>query len=378
MSAKLAIHGGKPIFPEGPPAWPPADERISEVLGRLAADGSWGRYHGPHCAELRERIAGYLHLKHVRLYSSGTIAVEAALRAAGVVAGDRVLLAGYDFPGNFRAIEAVGARPVLVDPDLHNWSFDPDCLPVTQRWRPKAAIVSHLHGGLAPMARIRNDADRLGIAIVEDACQATGAMIDGRRAGAWGHVGVWSFGGSKLLTGGRGGALFTDDDTIAQRAKLFSERGNDAFPLSEMQAAVLVPQLEQLDVRNLRRNAAVQRLLRQIADLEWMHPVAVADSQHAFYKLAFRLTCATGSRDDLVNDLTFAARAEGLALDAGFRGFERRGDRRCDQGDNLTTARQLACSTLLLHHPILLGDEPTLNRVAMAIRKLAQLVRPGP
>ena len=79
--------------------------------------------------------------------------------------------------------------------------------------------------------------------MIEDACQAPGAMLEGRRAGTFGDVGVLSFGGSKLLTSGRGGAVLTSDAHMAQRIRLYTQRGNEAYPLSEMQAAVVLPQL---------------------------------------------------------------------------------------------------------------------------------------
>src|SRR5437763_375725 len=96
--------------------------------------------------------------------------------------------------------------------------------------------------------------------IVEDACQCPGALIDGKRAGAWGDVGVLSFGGSKLLTAGRGGAILTADAGAHQRARLWQNRANVVCPLSELQAAVLLPQLETLDARNARRLEQVRRL----------------------------------------------------------------------------------------------------------------------
>ena len=133
----------------------------------------------------------------------------------------------------------------------------------------RAVIVSHLHGGLAAMPEIRAWADLRGVAVVEDACQVPGARIAGRLAGTWGDVGVLSFGGSKLLSAGRGGALLTDRSDVVQRIKIYSERGNQAYPLSELQAAVLLPQLESLAERNhaaaAERDAAarlVPRILR--------------------------------------------------------------------------------------------------------------------
>ena len=185
--------------------------------------------------------------------------------------GDEVILAGYDFPGNFRAVEAVGAVPVLVDIQRRTWCLDAAQLELAWSPRVRAILVSHLHGGLAAMPEIRAWADLRAVAVVEDACQVPGARIDGRLAGTWGDVGVLSFGGSKLLSAGRGGALLTDRSDVVQRIKIYSERGNQAYPLSELQAAVLLPQLESLAERNQQRLENAMRLLelcRGFPDLE--------------------------------------------------------------------------------------------------------------
>src|SRR5262249_4920495 len=149
----------------------------------------------------------------------------------------------YDFPGNFRAIEAIGARPVLVDLAAGAWTLDVEQVLAAISSQTKAIIVSHLHGSLADMRRLREIADERGLAVVEDACQVPGARVEGKAAGSWGDCGVFSFGGSKLLTAGRGGAVVTNRDEVVQRIKIYCERGNDAFPMSELQAAVLEPQI---------------------------------------------------------------------------------------------------------------------------------------
>src|SRR5205085_10640127 len=115
----------------------------------------------------------------------------------------------YDFAGNFRAVDAVGARPVLVDIDSSTWCLDAQQVASAASDRVRAVIVSHLHGGLADMPAICEVAKAHGWSVVEDACQATAAQVHGRISGTWGDVGVLSFGGSKLLTAGRGGAVLT-------------------------------------------------------------------------------------------------------------------------------------------------------------------------
>ena len=199
-TAVLARDGGKPVFPEGPPSWPLMDPEVREMLLAAYADGSWGRYHGRYCDRLVQQLAQSHAIEYVWLCASGTVAVEVALRGLGIGHGDEVVLAAYDFPGNFRAIEAVGARPVLVDIDCETWCLDARKVEQALGKETRAIVVSHLHGGIASMSRLRVLADQHGLAIVEDACQSPGACVEGRMAGTWGDVGVLSFGGSKLLT----------------------------------------------------------------------------------------------------------------------------------------------------------------------------------
>ena len=257
----LAIDGGEPTFPNGPPDWPRSDPRVHAALTEAYQTGQWGKYHGTYCQSLVDRLQELHDLAYVHLCSSGTVAVELALRGLQVGNGDEVILGGYDFAANFRSIEAVGAKPVLVDIDASSWSLDPQQLNAALSQQTKAVIASHLHGGLVPMKRVCEWADANDVAVVEDACQASLADVDGRVAGSWGDVGILSFGGSKLLTAGRGGAVITNDPRIAQRLKVFADRGNDAFPLSELQAAVLLPQLDIINEHNQTRRQRVALLL---------------------------------------------------------------------------------------------------------------------
>lgn len=366
----LAIHGGSPEFPEGPPTWPINDEEVHAALMAAYRDGSWGRYHGPYCERLAERLSEMHQIAFCLPCSSGTVAVELALRGLQIEEDQEVILAGYDFPGNFRSIESVGARPVLVDIDPATWCLDTSHLEEAVTAHTRAIVVSHLHGGMASMRKIMEFADHHGLKVVEDACQSPGAIVDGRIAGSWGDVSVLSFGGSKLLTAGRGGALLTNHAEIHQRIKIYCERGNHAFPLSELQAAVLLPQLDTLDERNQRRRASVQQLLASLSADRRLRPVVSnpATCRPSYYKLAFQFEPATQeeqARDEWVR----AARAEGVAIDTGFRGFVRRSARRCRQIGRLVHSQSAASSTVILHHPVLLQPSDVINRVAHAMTK---------
>jgi dTDP-4-amino-4,6-dideoxygalactose transaminase len=223
------------------------------------------------------------------------------------------------------------------------------------------------------MQTIGELASRHDLVVVEDACQATGATIGNKLAGTWGNIGVLSFGGSKLVTSGRGGALLTNDAQTVQRIKVFCERGNDAFPLSELQAAVLLPQLARLHQQNARRATSVERLRSKCAGLDRLRMIAQPANGNvpSYYKVAFMLDAEAlrvHSRDDFVR----ALRAEGIAIDAGFRGFTKRSQRRCRRVGKLANSEAAAEGTLVLHHPVLLETPETIDRVAHGLWKVAQ------
>lgn len=345
------------------------------ALERAYADGSWGRYHGPHTLELAAALAERFGVEYVSLCCSGTFAVQLALRALGVGRGDEVVLAAYDFPGNFRSIEAVGGVPVLVDIAVHNWNLDPSRLQEAIGPKTRAILVSHLHGGLAPMREIVAFACERGLRVVEDACQAPGAIVEGRPAGTWGDAGVLSFGGSKLLTAGRGGAVLTRHADAHQRAKVFCEQGNHAYPLSELQAAVLVPQLAALGVRNEQRAHSVEIISKVLAGARGIERLEnrLNGSRPVYYKLGFKYdaqSLAGASRADFITEV----QANGVALDAGFRGFVRRGVRRCRHAGSLDEAARASECALVLHHPILLESEQMVRRAAETVVAVARAV----
>jgi perosamine synthetase len=379
---KLAMHGGAPAFNGATPRWPCDDVDLAAQF----CDGSWAHYQGRHNDQLISALQQYLNVPHVYPCCSGTFAVELALRMLKIGSGDEVILAGYDFAGNFRAVEAVGATPVLVDIVPRRWHLDPQQLAAAASPRVKAVVVSHLHGVLAPMRPLLEAARHFGWVVVEDACQATGARVDGQSAGTWGNVGTFSFGGSKLLTAGRGGAVVTHDAATLQRAKVFCERGNHAFPLSELQAGVLLPQIARLEERNEHRRRAVIRIrerftVNEQAQGPHLLPAELPEvGQHpAYYKLGWLVNVPDDSpnftrTEQLRDRLALALQAEGIAIDAGFRGFGRRSDARCRKVGDLRHARQAAAGTLVLHHPLLLAHDDTPERLAATLREVAQAV----
>ena len=368
---QLAIAGGLPVFPDGPPSWPIADDDILHNVQLALADGSWGQYEARWTELLIEKMKDLSQCESTLLCASGTIAVEIALRAIDIKPGQEVILAAYDFPGNFRAIESIGAKPVIVDVVPNGWVVDPQQVEDSITSDTAAVIGSHLHGQLLDVKRIRQICDAANIFFVEDVCQCPGATIDNQHVGSFGDIAVFSFGGSKLLSAGRGGAITTNNADFFQRAKIYCNRGNDAFPLSQIQAAALLPQFDKLRERNLLRGANVTRLCEAIASVDMLQTM----SQNiegalctSFYKLPWLMNLAQTdwTRDDFIG----AVRAEGVALDAGFRGFTRRSAKRCRHHGTLTHSRIAAQQTVILHHPVLLESESIIDRVATALLKV--------
>jgi perosamine synthetase len=261
--------------------------------------------------------------------------------------------------------------PVVVDVRAENWNLDVDQLERAIGPKTVAIIATHLHGGMVPMKRVMEIARARALAVVEDAAQAPGAMVDGRKAGSWGDIGVLSFGGSKLLSAGRGGALLLHQAADHQRARLWLSRGIQQWAaLSEMQAAVLLPQLAKLDGCNARRlnNVALLRSLISGIPRLRLFSNSMPNSSPGYYKVGMQYDAdAVGlSRERFVA----AVRAEGVALDEGFRALHiGRAPGRFRAAGDLIEAENAHRGVVMLHHPILLGEACDIEQVASAIRK---------
>src|SRR5262245_5778400 len=229
--------------------------------------------------------------------------------------------------------------------------MDAPITPVT-----RAIVVSHLHGGLAPMSRVMKfAAGRRSLSVIEDAAQASGAHVEGRMAGTWGDVGILSFGGSKLITAGRGGAILTRHAEVFQRAKVALARGVQQWAaMSQLQAAVLLPQLQKLSEQTALRHRRAIELVQALQDIPGLRPFRneLPDSRPAYYKLGFFLDEeAFGlSRDMFVK----AMRAEGVAFDPGFRALHvGRTTSRYKAPAPLSHAELAGKCVVALHHPVL-------------------------
>ncbi|HEY7302843.1 MAG TPA: iron-containing alcohol dehydrogenase [Bryobacteraceae bacterium] len=254
--------------------FPKTDELLRELERMLVG----GRY--VLTAEVREfetAFARYCVCKHARGVNSGTDALLIALRAIGIQPGDRVITQANTFHATVAAIELAGAVPVLVDAKSDTFLIDEDQIPGAMTGRVKAIIPVHLYGKPTPMSRILALAGKNGITVLEDAAQAHGATIDGRRAGSFGAAGCFSFHPSKnLAAAGDGGAIVTNSDRIAEQVELLrslgQERQNEHVlvgfnsKLDALQACILNWKLPYLDEWNRARRRVATWYRNQLAN----------------------------------------------------------------------------------------------------------------
>ena len=266
----------------------------AELDAAVAAVGRRGDFILGAAVEAFEReFAGFIGTRHAVGVASGLSAIELALRAYGVGAGDEVITAANTFVATVMAILATGATPKLVDADASTYTMDPAALASAITPRTRAIIPVHLYGQPADLDRIVDVAARHNLLVIEDAAQAHGARYRGRHAGTFGHAAAFSFYPSKNLGAwGDAGMVVTDDRSIAdrivmlrnvgQRAKYLHALTGTNARLDTLQAAVLSVKLPHLDSWNAARRAHADRYRARL-DGRVHLPVAAPDREHIYH-----------------------------------------------------------------------------------------------
>ncbi|AXH96404.1 DegT/DnrJ/EryC1/StrS family aminotransferase [Ornithinimicrobium avium] len=238
---------------------------------------------GPAVTRFEQAYADYAGVRHCVGVANGTDALELALRAVDVEAGDEVVLPANTFIATAEAVSRIGAVPVPVDVDPEHLLIDPAAAEAAVTDRTSAIVPVHLYGQTAPVAELVRLADRVGVAVVEDAAQAQGASRAGRRAGTWGTASGTSFyPGKNLGAAGDAGAVLTDDAEVARRVRTIADHGSPRKYVHEvvgfnsrldaLQALVLSAKLARLEEWNERRRAAADRYDRLLAGVEEVRP----------------------------------------------------------------------------------------------------------
>jgi len=252
-------------------------QRVLEVLasGMLVADRM--------VQEFEEAFAAYIGVPHAVATSSGTTALQAALEALGIGAGDRVVTTPFTFAATSHAIVHAGARPVFADVDPATGNLNPAAVEAVVRQEgAKAVIAVHLYGLPCDMHALGDVARRHGLLLIEDCAQAHGAAFRGRKAGSFGDAAIFSFYPTKNMTTGEGGMILTRDPEVARRARLLVDPRTEEeyvysvigynFRMTDVAAAMGLPQLHRLEEMNEARRRNARTLTAGLRGLPWLSP----------------------------------------------------------------------------------------------------------
>lgn len=331
MATSLAIHGGDPVRSKPFPAWPVFGEPEEQALLATLRSGNWGRLQGDRVRDFEQRFAEYHQARHGIAVVNGTVALRLALLAAGIQAGDEVIVPPYTFLATASAVVEANAVPVFADLELDTFNIDPEAIRAAITPRTRAIIPVHLGGLPCNMDAIMAIAGRRGLVVIEDACHAHGAAYRGRRVGAIGHLGVFSFQSSKNLCSGEGGIILTNDDGLAERCSSMQNCGRvpggawyehhrigGNYRLSEFQGALLSAQFDRFEGQAEVRERNGKYLAERLARIPGIYPqVRTADcTRHAYHLFPFRVVAEELgiTRETLID----ALRAEGVPASPGY------------------------------------------------------------
>jgi perosamine synthetase len=247
-------------------------------------------------AQLEQRLADFLGVRHVVAVSSGTAALHVALLANGVGVGDEVITTPFSFIATANAILYTGAKPVFVDICEDTFNLDPSLVESALSKRTKAILPVHLYGCPAQMDQICDIARQHNLAIVEDAAQAIGASIAGRKVGTFGTA-CLSFYATKNITTAEGGAIATNDDQTAELSRILRNQGQRAryqheilgynYRLTDLQAAIGLAQMDRLETLTAKRIANADYLSKHLpADVI---PTVPPGFRHVFHQYTVRV-----------------------------------------------------------------------------------------
>ena len=296
-----------------------------------AIQNGWGDRCYDYIHRFEQAFADHVGVRHAIATSSCTGALHMGMAALGIGPGDEVILADTNWVASVAPVMYLGAQPVLVDVLPDTWCLDPQAVRAAISPRTKAIIAVHLYGNLCHMDELLALGQEFGILVIEDAAEAMGSVYHGRRAGAMGAFGAFSFHGSKTMTTGEGGMVVTKHADLAARMKIMRLHGisRDAFDrftsktpawyyeivapgfkynMTDMAGALGRVQLKRLPAFVQRRQQLAQRYLEALQDLPLILPAAApAGDTHAWHLFVLRLTdAAKVSRDAVIQQLSDA------------------------------------------------------------------------
>lgn len=327
---------------------------------------------GPNAAKLAEQIRDYAKTKHVVFAPNGTLGLFLGLLGLDLPRGSEILIPAFTFYGSASSAVFAGLSPVFVDcyPDTFNIDIEDLERKITPRTR--AIMPVHIYGQMCDIERVMDVANRHGLKVIEDAAQAFGVRFNGKHAGTFGDVAVFSFFSDKSITMGEGSALFTQDDALFERLKLLRNQGRPNsgtfvhpelgmnFRITDLQAGMGLVQFGKLDHIRRRRN----ELWRIYAsELDGVGDIKLMQIHPSSELIPFRVPFTTAHKAELEAFM----RAENIETRGFFYPMHLQPKLRSDPPQSLPVSEKLAETGLCLpvHHHI---SDDDARRVADVIR----------
>jgi dTDP-4-amino-4,6-dideoxygalactose transaminase len=398
---KLAIQGGNPLHPGSWTEWPQYDEAEKKALLDVLESRVWWRTPGTQTLAFEQEFASYHQAKYGIAVTNGTAALEVAIAALGIGPGDEVIVPDFTFIATASAVLTAGAMPVLVDCTPDTYCIDPGQAEAAITGRTKAIIAVHMGGHPADLDALQEICRKHRLYLVEDSAHAHGTEWKGRKIGAIGDIGTFSFQASKLMTAGEGGMILTNHPELERLARSIHDCGRmpgewdyshfiygSNYRLSEWQGAILRCQLKRTDDQRAvrkRNSAYLDRELPQIQGItpQTEDPRCTCNGHYAYIfhydSLAFanlpiaRFVEALNAEGFPTQD-SYPPLHEMAVFQSGeFRkrlsGEQAKQDFPFLQAKFPNTA-QAAWETVWLPQPVLLGSEKDMQLVLAAIQKI--------
>lgn len=334
-------------------------EVLQDALEVLKS-GMWAE--GKNVHALEDEFAAYLDVQHVRAVSNGTAALLCALFSLDIKAGDEVLVPSFTFIASANTILSFGAKPVFVDVDRETFNISVEDLQSKITEKSQAIMPVHLYGLAADMDPIKEIAEKHDLKIIEDACQAHGAMYKGKNCGNLGDVGAFSLYPTKnMICGGEGGLISTNDDKIFEKLKLYSNHGQSQkyvhssigfnFRMQDVNGIIARYSLKQLDKNNEKRRENASFYNEKLAGIDQIEiPIEPSGYRHVYHQYTLKVK----NRDALANHLR--ENQVGFGIHYGIPAHAQKSIKALVPEVNLPTTEQLAKEVISLPiHPLLTG-----------------------
>ncbi|UBX52507.1 DegT/DnrJ/EryC1/StrS aminotransferase family protein [Acinetobacter pseudolwoffii] len=377
--------------------WPSFTQEEADAVSQVLLSNKVNYWTGQECREFEKEFAQFAETQYAVALANGTVALDVALKALGIGAGDDVIVTSRTFLASASSIVTAGANPIFADVELDSQNISAETIEAVLTPNTKAIICVHLAGWMCDMDPIMQLAQEKGLYVIEDCAQAHGAKYKGKSAGSIGHIAAWSFCQDKIMTtGGEGGMVTTNDETLWKKMWSYKDHGknfdsiynkqhppgfrwlHDSFGtnwrMMEMQAVIGRIQLKMMPEWTAKRMANMEKIYAAFADSPYFSVHRPSDEYvHAAYKCYVQVNTDRlpegWSRDRIMTEMNalgvpcFSGSCSEVYLEHAFDGTAWRPTQRLQNAQKLGET-----SLMFLVHPTL--TENNIQTTENALRQV--------